>query len=211
MDELAREYTIAFFGRTLLMHGDRPEGMRWTAAGQTARYEALLGICDSLEGRSVLDYGCGKGDFLAFLLGRGIVTDYTGIDINPAVIDLARRKFPQCRFEVSDGGADGIRDFFDYIILCGVFNLKVQGLDDLIRRTLRLLFSRCRRGLVFNALSAHAPCKDYELHYVSPEELSEFALRELSPFVALRPGAATHDFNLFVYREAQSSSGCSTR
>jgi len=34
MDELAREYVISFFDRNLLLHGDRPEAVRWTAKGQ---------------------------------------------------------------------------------------------------------------------------------------------------------------------------------
>ena len=41
-------------------------------------------------------------------------------------------------------------------------------------------------SLAFNALSAYNPKKDFELHYVHPGELFEFAVKNLSPFVILR-------------------------
>jgi SAM-dependent methyltransferase len=200
MDDLAKEHVISFFDKSLRMFGDRPEAVRWTAEGQLARYKALLDIADSIEGSNILDFGCGKGDFLRFLKDRDIQARYTGFDINENLIAVARDKHPEAAFRVFDIEKDNLTEDFDYSFLCGVFNLEVYGTDELITFTLKKLFGHCRIGLAFNALSAHAPKKDFELHYVSEEKISDFAAKELSPFVTMRHDSIPYDFTMFVYR-----------
>jgi len=200
MDEFSKEYVIAFYDRALAMHGDRPEALRWTAKGQILHYLGLLDIAPRIGGKKVLDFGCGKGDFYQFLKERNIAVNYSGLDINEKLISLAELKFPECRFEVFDIEQDDLAEDFDYIFLCGVFNLKVKGLDDMIRHTLKKLFSRCRIALAFNALSAHNPSKDFELNYLVPEEMVSFAVGELSPFFSLRHDRISYDFVLFIYK-----------
>lgn len=200
MDELSKEYVISFYDKSLMLHGDRPEAVRWSSTGQVAHYLALLDAGD-IRGKKVLDFGCGKGDFYQFLKDRNIEVHYTGFDINERLIALARQKFPECCFRVFDIDRDDFEDDFDYIFLCGVFNLRVEGIDEMIWGTLRKLFQRCRIGLALNALSAHNPIKDFELHYVSPEELFSFAVKNLSPCVSLRQDRIFYDFTMFVYRD----------
>ena len=200
MDELSKEYVISFYNNAFQMHGDRPESLRWTAKGQVLHYESLLDINGSLEDKKILDYGCGKGDFYRFLKNRNISVQYVGFDINDRLVSFAKQKFPECRFRVFDIEKDFLEEDFDYIFLCGVFNLKVQGLDDTIKNTLIKLFKQCRIALAFNALSSHNPKKDFELHYVYPEKMFEFAVKNLSPFVSLRHDRIPYDFTLFVYK-----------
>ncbi len=201
VDDLAREYVISYYNKSLRMFGDRPESLRWTPAGQLARYESLLGIADNIGGSSILDFGCGKGDFRGFLRDRHIHVRYTGFDINGRLIALAKEKYPDAIFRVFDIERDDLSEEFDYIFLCGVFNLKVQGIDKLVAFTLKKLFRHCRIGLAFNALSSHEPQKDFELHYVSPEEISDLAIRALSPSVRMKQDMMPYDFTMFVYRD----------
>lgn len=203
MDELSKEYVRSFFDRNLQLHGDRPEAVRWTRQGQREHYRSLLDAGD-MRGRKVLDFGCGKGDLYEFLKESGLSVDYTGLDINGNLIGLAREKFPGVRFEVFDIDRERLEEDFDYVFLCGVFNLELQGVEDVIRSTLTRLFSRCRVCLAYNGLSAHNPRRDFELHYSSPEDLFAFAIRELSPYVSLRHDRMDYDFTLFVYRNVNA-------
>ncbi len=200
MDDLSKEHVISFFNRSLMTHGDRPEAVRWSREGQIRHYEALLDVGD-LKGKRVLDFGCGKGDFLGFLRGKDIQVDYTGLDLNSRLIEVAQKKYPGVTFGVFDIDRETLAGKFDYIVLCGVFNLRVEGLDETIRRTLKILFYHCTKGLAFNALSSHDPRKDFELHYVSPEEMFSFAVTHLSPYACLRHDRMLYDFTLCVYRE----------
>lgn len=199
MDDLSKEYVISFFDASLRLHGDRPEAVRWSRPGQMRHFESLLDI-GRIDGTRVLDFGCGKGDLLQFLMERGIETDYTGVDINENLISLARRKFPGADFRVLDLDRTELNEEFDYILLCGVFNLRVQGIEEQIKRTLERLFRLCRMGLGLNALSDHSPRKDFELHYTNPGDLFRFAVQNLSPYVSLRHDRMEYDFVLFVYK-----------
>lgn len=207
MDELSKEYVISYFDKTLRMHGDRPEALRWTPPGQIIHYKCMLDIAETIDGAKILDFGCGKGDFYGFLKENGIGVSYTGVDINVNLIALARQKYPDVPFSVFDITKDMLSEDFDYIFLCGVFNLKVQGLDELVRFTLKKLFDSCRIGLAYNGLSSHNIHKDFELHYFAPEEMLRFAIDELTPFVSLRYDRLFHDFTLFAYRRANPLPG----
>lgn len=200
MEELCKEYVISYFDRTLRAFGDRPEAVGWSASRQLTRYGNLLETGHDIRGKKVLDYGCGKGDFYGFLRSMDISVSYTGFDINENLIDLARSKYPECRFEIFDAERDTLTETFDFIFLCGVFNLKVEGLNNTIRNVLKSLFEHCESTLAFNGLSAHTPDKAYDLHYVSPEDMVEFARQNLSPHVVLRQGTIPHEFFIFINR-----------
>ena len=206
MDDLAREYVISFFDRALMMYGDSPDAVRWTPEGQQKRYECLLAIDNDLSGKKILDYGCGKGDFYQFLKDRNISAEYTGYDINENLISLAEKKFPDCTFKVFDIEKDNLIKEFDYIILCGVFNLKIQHIEDSIKNILIHLFKQCRIALAFNALSAHDPKKSYELNYLYPEDMMKFAFNQLSPYVSLLHDRIPYDFTMFVRRNPKYES-----
>ena len=207
VDELSKEYVLSFYNKKLSIHGDSPEALGWTEQGQAAHYRSLLDVAESIDGRKILDYGCGKGDFYRYLKKRNVAVWYTGFDINERLISLAREKFPEGRFEVFDTDRDLIEENFDYIFLCGVFNLQVQGIDECVMETLKKLFRHCGTALVFNGLSAHNPRRHFELHYFYPEDLLQYALRNLSHSVALRHDRMTFDFTLFVYRDLNRFTG----
>jgi ubiquinone/menaquinone biosynthesis C-methylase UbiE len=65
-------------------------------------------------GARVLEIGCGNGDVLAAL--RPAVG--VGVDVSPAMVDLARRKHPHLRFEQAAAETLELRDGpFDYIVM----------------------------------------------------------------------------------------------
>lgn len=200
MDELSKEYIIDFFNRNLMLHGDKPEAVRWTHAGQIRHYQAMLDIGD-ISNSDILDFGCGKGDFYDFLIKNNIAVNYHGFDINESLIDVARRKFPGIDFRVFDIDRDALKEDFDYIFLCGVFNLKVDGIERTIKDTLERLFLHCRKALAFNALSCYEVKKDFELNYLSPEDMFSFAAKNLSPYISLRHDRIAYDFTMFIYKE----------
>jgi len=203
LEELYKEYVISFFDKTLQLQGDRPEGVGWSGKGQRLRFEDLLSIGD-IRGKKVLDYGCGKGDLYQFLKDQNIPVSYTGFDINQNLISMAESKFPEAEFRVFDIEEERLNEDFDYIFLCGVFNLKVAGIDETVRNVLKMLFEHCNIALAFNALLDHSLNQDFQLHYVSPEEMLQFALKELSPHAFIKESGNSDDFTMFVYKHKNS-------
>lgn len=64
-------------------------------------------------GASVLEIGCGSGDLLSDLRPSRAV----GIDVSPAMIDLARSRHPEIEFAVEAGERYVRDDRFDYVVL----------------------------------------------------------------------------------------------
>ncbi len=199
MDPYSKEHLLSFYNFHLQRFGDRPEALRWTPEGQLRRYTTLAEISANLHGSTVLDYGCGTGDLYRFLKRRGIDVRYTGVDINENFIRLAKKKYPDCTFRVMDVSEDSLEGYYDYVFICGVFNLLVPGVKEDLKETLVTLFKHCNRGLALSALSSHTPIKDPELNYTSPEEMVQFSLENLSPYIALRHDRIQYDFTLYVY------------
>lgn len=201
MDPYSKDQLLSFYNFHLQKFGDRPEALRWTPQGQLKRYQMLADIAapDELNNSTVLDYGCGTGDFYRFLKRRDINVHYTGVDINKNFIDLAKKKYPECTFKVMNADDDEFETYYDYIFICGVFNLQVPGVEEDMKNALAALFKHCNKGLALSALSSHTSIKDAELHFTSPEEILKFSIDNLSPAVALRHDRIEHDFTLYVY------------
>jgi SAM-dependent methyltransferase len=201
VDPYSKKQLLSFYNFHLQKFGDRPEALRWTPQGQLRRYQMLSDIAPAtdLNNATVLDYGCGTGDFYKFLKRRGITVKYTGVDINENFIGLAKQKYPECTFEVMNTDDDRFEGFYDYIFICGVFNLRVPGVENDMKNALLTLFKRCNKGLALSALSSHTPIKDPELHFTSPEEMVKFTIENLSPSIALRHDRIQNDFTLYVY------------
>ncbi len=200
MDPYGKRELLDFFGLHLRLHGDTPQAVRWTAAGQLRRFEAFLAVCGGLEGKSVLDFGCGKGDLYGFLRARGIACAYTGVDLHPGLVALAGSKYPQAQFAVRDIEEQPFDRAFDVVIACGVFNLRVGGIGESLEAILPLLFGCARETLHADFLTARAPHHDVELHYVDPGRLLCFARERLSPRVVLREDLVPEGLLLSVYR-----------
>lgn len=197
MDPLGKKELLDFFDRHLKDFGDTPQAVRWTPEGQLRRYETLLQIAGDISQKTILDFGCGKGDFYGFLKGRGIQTDYCGIDINNRLIELAVHKYPEVEFIATDIDEVRFEREFDVVFVCGVFNLRVAGIKESMQEELKKLFRICREALHVNLLTFYTPSRSVELFYVKPEKILEFAIRELSASVTLRH--SREDIFLSVY------------
>lgn len=200
MDGLAKEYLVSFYSKNLALHGDRPEALRWSPEGQRIRYGVMLDALPDIRGKKVLDYGCGKGDLYGFIRGRGLEVSYTGIDINAELIDLAASKHPDARFMVSDVEESPLEEDFDVAFLCGVFNNKVESVEESMRNVLSALFEKTTEALALNALSSRAGDKAVELNYTSPEELSTFVRANLTPRLELIEGYLPGDFTMVLHK-----------
>lgn len=75
-----------------------------TGMGDLVSTPWLLGAVDAFAAATVplgplLDVGCGPGTVTAHLAARG--ADVLGVDLSPGMVDRARTRHPQCRFEVA--------------------------------------------------------------------------------------------------------------
>lgn len=141
---------------------------------QRARFRILADSVD-LTGKTLLDLGCGLGDLRAYLSGRKIRVDYTGVDIAAKIVSLARRQQPDARFECADIiGQDlfaGRR--FDVVFCSGVFNLDLGNNLEFLPQALGRMFELSRDLVAFNLLHCRAEEKWPGYFYYDPAEVLE--------------------------------------
>jgi len=198
MDPFGKKELLNFYNRHLKDFGDAPQAVRWTPEGQLRRYETLIGIAGDFSGKRVLDFGCGKGDFYGYLREKGINVQYCGIDINENLVGLARRKYPGTDFIFLDIEETEFTRAFDIIFICGVFNLRIAGIEESMKNILKKIFNLCKEALYVNLLTYYVPHRDIELFYVKPEEILQFVINELSHSV--RVMHKREDIYLSIYK-----------
>lgn len=103
------------------------DGTSWDGAAYQARFDELAKsgadvhgeatLVRSLSPHSVLDVGCGSGRVAIELSRHGI--DVVGIDLDPSMIDEARRRAPELEWIVDDGATFSIARTFDVVVLAG--------------------------------------------------------------------------------------------
>lgn len=104
------------------------------------RWDAMIERGDDIDGEArlidalvprrsrILDAGCGQGRLAGYLAGRG--HEAVGVDIDPVLIDHARARYPEARFEVGDLCVDTLPGGFDLVASAG----NVMGFLDPARR-----------------------------------------------------------------------------
>jgi SAM-dependent methyltransferase len=202
MEPSQKEYLLKIYSDTLAKHGDAPEAVHWRGVTQRYRFKVLTEIAD-LETASILDYGCGKGDLLPYLVEQGYRAQYTGFDINPELIALGRRKYPAARFEVKDIEQDAVDEQFDYVLISGIFNNRVADNWSMMTAVLRRAFACARHGLAFNAISTYVNFEDSAMYYADPAEVFRFCMSELSRNVTLRHDNLPYNYSVYVYRKPE--------
>lgn len=88
---------------------------RRAAAGEDVHGEADFVM--RFEPRSVLDAGCGTGRVGRELARRGV--DVGGVDIDPGMLDTARRKAPDVDWRLADLATVDLSRSFDVIVMAG--------------------------------------------------------------------------------------------
>jgi len=115
-----------FYDNLLKKNGkNNPQSLSWNNSyTQTIRFDILSQI-SNLENKSILDVGCGFGDFYNFLKSKYQNFEYTGIDIFSDFIKIARKNYPNLHFIESDFYSYECEKF-DFIFASGSLSFKVN-------------------------------------------------------------------------------------
>ncbi len=195
--------TVTFFTDLLHKHTTGPEALNWGSRySQELRFRILAEMGIS-HGATILDVGCGLGDFHAWQKNRGLQLKYFGVDITPAMVNAAQKRFTDAHFQVADL-LENEMGSFDYVIASGIFYLRENDPQGYLENTVKRLFKNCRVGLAFNSLSNWSNRQDSGEFYADPLKTVEFC-RSLSPFVTLRHDYHPGDFTIYIRRSPKNS------
>jgi SAM-dependent methyltransferase len=175
------------------------EKLEWTdRRTQRLRFEAFL-LENDVAGKTVLDIGCGLGDFYAHLRQRGIDVEYVGYDISAAMVQLCRARYPEQRFESGDILSYHPASRFDFTVAFGIHNIRVPGARAILELVTRQQFAlssiAAHVSLLTDRYSSFAP----HLQAWPVEEILTMALG-ISPYVTVHHDHLESDCSVSLYR-----------
>lgn len=201
-----QDYVINSYRRTFQQYGDAPEAVQWSAEGARWRFDKLLEIAktapgEGLEGKRLLEIGCGLAHLYPLIRESVGSVDYTGIDIVPELIAHAQAAYPEATFECRDIFQSPLTDSFDYVFISGVFNAPLrEDSKEFLSGMIAHAFAACRIGLAFNFTSSHVNFVSEGANYYDPCWVLSEVLGKLSKKVVMHHHYRNCDVAVQVYR-----------
>jgi SAM-dependent methyltransferase len=128
-----------------------------------------------LNGKTILDVGCGLGNLFQFIRSKNIQVKYTGIDILGEMIDRATGNNPGGTFMLLDIFNDNPfpEKSFDVIYTSGIFNLNLGNNKEFLSKAVSLFAKTAREALIFNLLHIASPDREDKYYYFDPLEVKK--------------------------------------
>ena len=114
---------------------------------------------------------------------------YLGLDYIEGFVNHASRKFEKdnnASFNIFNLKKDTLNNKYDWVVSSGLFHDVRYDSKKFFYETINKMYSACRKGIIFNAMSVHVDYQDPTLFYLSPEKVFNYITRNLSKKVLLR-------------------------
>ena len=157
---------------------------------QQKRFDILVEIGAKIND-SVLDVGCGYGDF-----SKDFV-NYLGIDLREDAITMAKNKYSDVKFELKS--IYDIDDTYDWVFASGIFCFinDWEETESIIQK----MFNTSKKGISFNFLSdLTTKEKLSDMKYTKIEEILPFIYKLTNKFT-IRHDYLINDFTIYLYKD----------
>lgn len=187
--------------------GIDPKSLLWKTRGAAhQRFRQFWKEID-FNNKKVLDIGCGFGEFGKFLFKRYRNVKYTGIDIIPEFIEIAKKEVPDGNFFAADYLYDHSTSLrtskYDVVVASGVLNSNKEGQNlEYRKKGIAKMFSLTSHILAFNMLGGHPALinkKESNVWYADSLEILEYCM-SLTKKVILRQQYNSKDFTIVMYK-----------
>lgn len=218
MTDIDLSATIEYYRTKLNEHGPGARGMDWKDGDtQLLRFEVISRYIDWKTRPSVLDVGCGSGEFLGFCQERGFDVDYLGIDICPEMVAACQERFGKESARLGSVTSNGDSDLteastrFDYVIASGTFNAKLDETDDRWREYFHAnvvaMYEKCTVAMIVNMMTCFVDYTYDRLYYPTPQEMTALAVERMSRDFVLNHSYPLYEMTLAVFRPAEATDG----
>ncbi|AKG91245.1 Methyltransferase domain [Geoglobus ahangari] len=202
-DKIKKEYEI----HALKYDPNSPEASHWKGKDKVWLRFKILTEIDNLNGGKILDFGCGNALLMDYLLENNVICEYHGWDISKKMIEIGKNRHPNANFKVVDilnENLEHYKDFFDYVLVSGVFHIKVDSDPNVhnawIKEILLRLWSLCKKGIAVNFLTEYVDWEDDDLYYCSISDIVSFCVSNLSRWFVIRHDYPLWEFTLYIYK-----------
>lgn len=185
-----------FYKNAIKQHGITPAGVCWLSfAHQQIRFETLCELLpESLREVSIVDAGCGFGDFYSYLRSSGnLPKKYIGIDSIDTMCTIAKEKTAQ---EILHADITNTElPVSDFVICSGAMNVLTPF------ETMQFIqncYKASKKGFVFNVLCGEDNSQTY--NYLSKSKIQEIAQTLNVKDISLREDYLQNDITVGFFR-----------
>ena len=150
---------------------------------------------------SILDIGCGFGDFYRYSKENNLDIQYQGFEINQSIINLAKRIDPSVNiinYNIINDPIDQ-EPTHDICIANGIFYLLGTDSRNIMIEIVKKMFTRSKKAVIFNSLSSWSSFKEPNEFYADPLDTISWC-REISPYIIFNHDYMKHDFTICLKR-----------
>ena len=136
------------FDELLSKYGESHLSTGWgSKASQSRRFEVLSEIGLSPHD-TILDVGCGLGEFNFWLIQNEHKVQYSGIDVTDSMIKRAQEKFPNNQFRcMSLNDVKEELDAYDFVFASGIFYLKTKNSLSFMEEAVQTMYLIAKKEL----------------------------------------------------------------
>jgi SAM-dependent methyltransferase len=193
-----------YYASKLELHGSTPQGVDWNGqASHELRHRQFLRLLEGAPDASVLDLGCGFGDFLRFLRTSGHRGTFIGYDVAASMVEKARALHGEGADRQWRVGAHPA-EVADFAIASGIFNVRGdipdQSWTPYVHQTIDALARAGRFGFAFNllSLSSDPERRRPNLYYADAAGMLSHCLARYGRSVALLQDYGLYEFTVVV-------------
>ena len=197
INDVASIYNQRFqkFGRDIRTVG-------WgSKSSQIMRFDFLLRDID-LEGKTIVDYGCGFGDLAMYIKNLGVKDySYFGIDASSELVKYAKIEHEAYRnhsFEVGNFNESCLK-ISDISVVSGAFSLKYSGIEENTKLVIEKIFNKTSNVASFNFLSKYCDYENPKDQHYSPELIFSHA-KKLTKNVNLFHSYPLYEFTIQIFK-----------
>lgn len=185
------------------MYGAGPKALLWWDYRSMAiRFRELVKEIP-VEGKTIMDAGCGLGDLLPYLYAKSVNFHYVGYDIKSEFIEVAQKHYEGHQFKVGDPMNKRL-GLFDVVISSGVMNGNVKNWIKKRQKMIANLFDQTGEVLAFNMAGGVRPIPhDSLIAYADANEVYEYC-KTLTKHVKLNTSYLDKDFTITMFKKLPS-------
>ncbi|MDC7223319.1 MAG: methyltransferase domain-containing protein [Spirochaetales bacterium] len=168
-----RQIITHFYNEELRLDPEKLECLGWEdRKSQFRRFQILTDYID-LNGKKVLDVGCGFGHLVEHLKDREIQAEYTGLDLLSSMVGSARERHGEHTFLEGDLFGETLfeGDSFHVLYCSGLFNLNTGNNFDFLLDAVETFLHLSTETVVFNLLHKDSPDKEDRFYYFHPDQV----------------------------------------
>jgi SAM-dependent methyltransferase len=189
------------YDKSLTQYGPGPKALLWwDYRSMGVRFRELVKDVP-VEGKSILDAGCGMGDLLPYLYAKSANFKYLGVDKKRDFIEIAKKRYEGHDFQLGDPFSKKI-GMYDVVLSSGVMNGNIKNWLNKRQAMIANLFDQTGEALAFNMAGGLKPIPDDPLiAYADPKVIFDFC-KTLTDRVILNTEYLNKDFTITMFKKS---------